>query len=224
MKKRKIPVSIITGFLGSGKTTLINRLLISSVMARTAVLINEFGRISIDGDLIAKVGDSTIELKNGCVCRSLNEDLGTALQEFAQKRMSGEMRDFQRMPIETTGLASAGPTANVILEDPPVRANYALDKLIATVDSIYDDVNLNIHAESMEQIAVADRVVLTKFDLAETSEQTEMLRRLRERLRPSTRRRSFSTRAAPLGCSKAIRNGKPSGSQSGNLDPPRRRA
>lgn len=179
----KLPVSLITGFLGSGKTTLINRLLMAPEMARTVVLVNEFGRISIDSDLIARSDETVVELKNGCVCCALNEDLAETLRGFMEKRRSGEMPPFEKILIETTGLANAGPIARVVMEDPLVRHDLVLDAVIATVDAVHGVTNLNIHAESVEQVAVADRLVLTKLDRVGTEEAREALSALRARLR-----------------------------------------
>lgn len=184
MTDAKFPVSLITGFLGSGKTTLLNRLLTAPGMARTAVLVNEFGRISIDGDLIAGSGENVVELKNGCLCCSLNEDLGETLHGFAARRRLGEMPPFERVLIETTGLANAGPIARVVMEDPLVRDDFVPDRIVTTVDAVHGATNLDLHAESVEQIAVADRLVLTKLDrVAVGGEAREELSALRARLR-----------------------------------------
>ena len=183
MTDRKFPVSLITGFLGSGKTTVINHLLAAPEMARTAVLVNEFGQISIDGDLIARSDETVVELKNGCVCCSLNQDLGETLHDFLRKRRSGEMPLFEKILIETTGLANAGPIARVIMEDPLIRDDFVLDRIVTTVDSVHGVTNLNLHAESVEQVAVADRLILTKLDRVETEEFPENLSTLRARLR-----------------------------------------
>ena len=161
----RIPISLITGFLGSGKTTLINRLLAAPEMAHSIVLVNEFGQISIDTDLISRRGEATIELSNGCVCCTLNEDLGTTLHGFLERRARGDLPNFRRVLIETTGLANAGPIVRVILEDPQVFPHYALDRVISTVDAVLGMKNLDLHAESVEQVAVADCLILTKLDL-----------------------------------------------------------
>ena len=181
MHQEKIPVSLITGFLGSGKTTVINHLLTTPAMAGTAVLVNEFGQISIDGDLIRKSGDSFVELKNGCVCCSLNDDLAATLRRFMERRRLSDGPAFRSVLIETTGLANAGPIIATLMQDPLVREDYALDKVIATVDAIHGATNLNIHAESVEQVAVADCLVFTKVDRVRTPEERARLRDLRER-------------------------------------------
>lgn len=178
----RIGISIITGFLGSGKTTLINALLPLPEMANSAVLVNEFGQISIDNDLIESADEDVLQLSNGCVCCALNEELGPTLVEFAKKR-AAEQRPVERMIIETTGMANAGPIVEIILEDPEVRRLYALDKVITTVDAINGDTNLNLHAESVEQVAVADRLLLTKLDALNASDREETTTGLLNRLR-----------------------------------------
>lgn len=177
-----IRISLVTGFLGSGKTTLINELLPMPEMANSAVLVNELGQVSIDSDLIELREGDLFQLTNGCVCCALNEELGASLVEFASKR-AAERRPLDRLIIETTGLANAGPIIEIILEDPVVRKLYELDKVITTVDALMGETNLNIHAESVEQVAVADRLLLTKLDLLSSAEQCESKDRLLVRLR-----------------------------------------
>jgi len=125
-----------------------------------------------------------IELANGCVCCTLNEDLGTTLHGFIERRARRELPPFERVLIETTGLANAGPIIRIILKDPRVREHYALDKVITTVDAVLGMKNLDLHAESVEQVAVADLLVLTKLDLAENPLKTAPLR---ERVRTLNR-------------------------------------
>ncbi len=176
-----IQISLVTGFLGSGKTTLINVLLPMPEMANSAVLVNEFGQVSIDSDLIESQDGDLIQLSSGCVCCVLNEELGQSLVEFARKRAE-QKRPVDRMIIETTGLANAGPIVEVILEDPQVRKFYELDKVITTVDAVAGETNLNMHAESVEQVAVADRLLMTKLDLLDPAEAQERKERLIARL------------------------------------------
>ncbi len=182
MDTSRIQISLFTGFLGSGKTTLINQLLPMPEMANSAVLVNEFGQISIDNDLIESEDKEVIQLTNGCVCCALNEELGASLVEFAVKRVE-EQRPVDRVIIETTGLANAGPIVEVILEDPEVRKYYELDKVITTVDAVNGESNLNMHAESVEQVAVADRLLLTKLDLLDPSDRQQAAEHLQDRLR-----------------------------------------
>ena len=175
----RIPILLISGFLGSGKTTMVNRLLADPALSRTLVLINEFGQVSIDTDLIKRGDETMVELSNGCVCCTLIEDLGTTLHGFIERSARGELPPFDRVLIETTGLANAGPIIRVIMEDERVRPVYQLDKVITTVDAVLGMKNLDLHAESVEQVALADRLVLTKLDRVSDA---SALKALRERL------------------------------------------
>lgn len=181
----RTPISLITGFLGSGKTTLLNHLLAAPEMAHSIVLVNEFGQISIDTDLIERRGEATIELSNGCVCCTLNEDLGTTLHGFLQRRARGELPAFRRVLIETTGLANAGPIVRVILENPEVLPHYMLDRVICTVDAVLGMKNLDLHAESVEQVAVADTLILTKLDRIDDPASLAPLRERLSKLNPA---------------------------------------
>ena len=181
----RIPIILVTGFLGSGKTTLINRLLPTPALAGAAVLVNEFGQIAIDDDLIAARNDTVVELTNGCVCCALNEDLGPALLDIQAQRGDG----LSKVVIETTGLANAGPIVQIILGHPEVRKVFVLDQVITTVDAVNGMSNLNIHAESVEQVAVADRLVLTKLDTLANRTDADSLR---------TRLQSLNHTAQPL--------------------------
>lgn len=179
-----VPIIVITGFLGSGKTTLINKLLPTPALAGAAVLVNEFGQIAIDDDLIATRDDTVVELTNGCVCCALNDDLAPTLLDIHAQRP-----DLSKVVIETTGLANAGPIVNVILGDPEVRKVFALDRVITTVDAVHGTSNLNIHAESVEQVAVADQLVITKRDALDASADPELtdLRTRLSSLNPAAR-------------------------------------
>ena len=178
----RIRLSIVTGFLGSGKTTLINALLPMPELANSAVMVNEFGQIDIDSDLIESERGDVMQLTSGCVCCELSDELAPALVEFAEKRVA-QNRPVDRVILETTGLANAGPIVEVLLEHPDVRRLYELDKVITTVDAVHGDTNLNLHAESVEQVAVADRILLTKLDLFDEAEQPALIARLSGRLR-----------------------------------------
>ncbi len=180
LQSDRIPLLLITGFLGSGKTTLVNRLLADPAMSRTLVLVNEFGQVAIDTDLITRRGETMVELSNGCVCCTLIEDLPTTLDGLILRRDRGELPPFDRVLIETTGLANAGPIIRLMQEDERVRTRYALDKVITTVDAVLGMKNLDLHAESVEQVALADRLVLTKLDrIADRATLAPLLRRLR---------------------------------------------
>jgi G3E family GTPase len=170
------PILLITGFLGSGKTTLINGLLDDPGLSRTLVLVNEFGQVAIDTDLITRRGETMVELSNGCVCCTLIDDLGTTLYGFLGRRATGELPPFDRVLIETTGLANVGPIVRVLQEDERVREHYQLDRVITTVDAVMGMKNLDLHAESVEQVALADRLVMTKLDRVPEGRDLDALR------------------------------------------------
>lgn len=160
-----IPVSVITGFLGSGKTTLLSKLLRDPGMSRTAVIINEFGEIALDHDLIETSDETFVQLSNGCLCCSVRSDLTLTLGELAQRRAQGRVPPFERVVIETSGLADPAPILHALMADRELNGIYALDKVITTVDALLGLDTLAQHETSRRQAAVADRIVLTKTDL-----------------------------------------------------------
>ncbi len=169
------PTTLLTGFLGSGKTTLLNRLLQHPSMGETAVLINEFGAISIDHLLVREASENMIVMSNGCICCSVAGDMVTALRELYFKRANGEVPMFKRVVIETTGLADPAPIMHTLIEMPLVAARYSLSGIVVTVDAAHGMKQLDDHVESVKQVAVADRIVITKTDLA-AAHETEKLR------------------------------------------------
>ena len=162
-----IQVSLLTGFLGSGKTTLLNKLLKHPQMSETAVLVNEFGDIGIDHLLVEQVNEEMVQLTTGCLCCAVQGDLTRALRELFQKRVKGEITNFRRVLIETTGLADPAPILHTLINDPILAHRYFLDGVITTVDSVHGLGQLDRHGECRKQTAVADRIVLTKTDLAD---------------------------------------------------------
>ena len=160
-----IPVSIITGFLGSGKTTLLARLMRDLAMGRTAVIINEFGEIALDHDLIETSEESFVQLSNGCLCCNVRTDLTRTLSDLAARRMQGTIPLFERVVIETSGLADPAPILHALMSDRDLNGVYALDGVITTVDALLGITTLNHHEESRRQAAVADRIVITKTDV-----------------------------------------------------------
>ena len=162
-----IQVSLLTGFLGSGKTTLLNRLVRHPGMEESAVLINEFGEIGLDHQLIERIDDNTVLLNAGCLCCTVQGDLTRALSELFVKRMKKEVPEFRRVLIETTGLADPAPVIHTLVSAPLVSGRFALDGIIATVDAVNAETQFDRHPESVKQAAVADRIVITKSDLGD---------------------------------------------------------
>lgn len=162
----KIPVTLITGFLGAGKTTLISKLIRHPDMDRVAVVINEIGEIGIDNDLVKMSTESVSLLANGCLCCSVRTDLQDTLRELFGDRRAGVIPDFDRVIIETTGLADPGPVIQTLSSDTMLGAHYRLDGVVTLVDAVNAHDQLLQQPESQQQIALADRVFITKGDLA----------------------------------------------------------
>lgn len=179
----RIPTSLLTGFLGSGKTTLLNGWLMSPALADAAVIVNEFGEVGIDHALIASSSDNTIELSTGCLCCTVRGDLVDTLRELNERRERGEVRAFNRVFIETTGLADPVPVIQALMTF-PVAGKFALDRVITAVDGVQGMATLDNHPEAVKQAAVADHLILTKSDIAPPS--PGLLARLRA-LNPGAR-------------------------------------
>ena len=179
-----LPVNVITGFLGSGKTTLLNRLLRSPELARTAVLVNEFGEVGLDHLLLEAVDGDTVILQSGCVCCTIRGDLADAIRKLFSRRERGLIPPFDRLAIETTGLADPAPIISTLLAEPVIRHHFRLGNVIATVDAINGPLHLAQNPESVKQVAVADRIVLTKTDLADEA-QLRQLKAALKRLNPT---------------------------------------
>jgi len=162
-----IPVSVLTGFLGSGKTTMLGHLLRQPDFSRTAVIINEFGEIGLDHELIETSEDSIVALTTGCLCCKVRTDLSQTLQDLLRRRDEGSCSPFDRVVIETSGLADPAPILHALMTDPIIAARLTLGSVVATVDTVNGLATLKREAVSRKQIAVADRVVLTKLDFAE---------------------------------------------------------
>ncbi len=179
-----IPVNVLTGFLGSGKTTLLKRLLQSPRLRDTAVLVNEFGEVGLDHHLLEAVQEDTVLLGDGCLCCSMRGDLAGAMRSLYSRRERGEIPPFRRVVIETSGLSDPAPIAYTLLSEPVIRHHFRMGILVATVDAVNASSQLQRHEESVKQVAVADRLVITKTDLADPA-ATEALRQRLTRLNPS---------------------------------------
>ncbi len=162
-----IPVTVLTGFLGSGKTTLLSRLLRHPDFARTAVIINEFGEVGLDHELVETSEESFVELQTGCLCCSIRGDLARTLADILARRERGEVGAFERVVIETSGLADPAPILHALMTDAGLAERLALAGVVTTVDAVNGAATLERQPESVKQVAVADRVVLTKTDLVE---------------------------------------------------------
>ena len=174
-----IPVTVITGFLGSGKTTVLSYLLGQPAFANTAVVINEFGEISLDHALVRKTSEDIVELQGGCLCCTARGDLLGALQDLFRRRKHGMVPPFARVVVETTGLADPAPILHTLMRDRLIVAVYRLDGVVTTVDCVNGADTFDTHGESVKQAAVADRLLLTKTDLAAPATVDALRTRLR---------------------------------------------
>ena len=174
-----IPVSVLTGFLGSGKTTMLRHLLRQPEFSRTAVIINEFGEVGLDHELIEASEDSFIELQTGCLCCKIRTDLAQTLQDLLQRRDEGRCAPFDRIVIETSGLADPAPILQTLMTDASIAGRLVLGGVVTTVDVVNGLDTIEREEVSQKQVAVADRIVLTKLDLAGPSQPT-LLQRLEE--------------------------------------------
>ncbi len=176
----RIPVSVITGFLGSGKTTLVNKLLKRPEMNRVAVIVNELGEQAIDNDLVEVSSEQMMLLNNGCLCCVLRGDLQETMRDLFIKRRNGVIIDFDRLVIETTGLADPAPVMQTLMTDTMLQSQYRLDCVVTLVDAVNGLEQIKTLSEPVKQAALADRLVITKTDLVDEAKATALEAALRE--------------------------------------------
>jgi G3E family GTPase len=179
MSDSHIPVTILTGFLGSGKTTLLNRILKEDHGLKIAVIENEFGEEGVDNDLLTQDSkEQIVEMNNGCICCTVRGDLIRILGELHERRKKGEIK-FDHVVIETTGMADPGPVAQTFFVDDEIADNYLLDAVITVVDAVHGQKQLDEHKEAQEQVGFADRILMSKIDVASEADQNSLKERLK---------------------------------------------
>lgn len=178
-KDKLIPATILTGFLGAGKTTLLNRILSEQHGQRIAIIENEFGEAGVDSGLLLHGDEQIVEMNNGCICCTVRGDLLRILIDLSNRKKAGEL-NFDRVIIETTGLADPGPVAQTFFIETDVRDHYDLDAIITVVDAVHGMQQLDKHHEALEQVGFADRILLSKTDQASAENVKAISARLRQ--------------------------------------------
>ncbi len=181
------PLTVLTGFLGAGKTTLLNRLLRDPALADTLVIINEFGEIGLDHLLVETSDNDMILMSSGCLCCTIRGDLVTTLEDILRRRDNGRIAPFKRVIVETTGLADPAPVLHTIMYHPYLALRFRLEGVVALVDAVNGEATLDAHEEAVKQAAVADRIVLTKTDIATDADSLARLHGRLATLNPAAR-------------------------------------
>jgi G3E family GTPase len=174
------PVNLLTGSLGSGKTTFLRRLLADPALSGTAVLINEFGEVGLDHHLIERIDETVVLLRSGCLCCTIRGELATAIRDLHSRRERGKLPAFGRLVVESTGLADPFPILSTLKADPVLRHHFRAGAVVTTVDAVNGLSQIKRHTESVRQVAVADRLVLTKTDLADEVTIARLLAQVRQ--------------------------------------------
>jgi G3E family GTPase len=195
-EQNMVPVTILTGFLGSGKTTLLNRILKEEHGQRIAVIENEFGEVGVDNAIIESSDEQIVEMNNGCICCTVRGDLIRILGTLKAKRDQGALK-FDRVVIETTGMADPGPVAQTFFTDEEIGNYYLLDSIITLVDAKHAPKQLDEFHEAQEQVGFADRILLSKTDIAEKGE-TEILKQRLRKMNPRAPIKDVHFGDAPL--------------------------
>jgi len=191
-----VPVTILTGFLGAGKTTLLNRILKEDHGHRIAVIENEFGEVGVDSAIIEKSEEQILEMNNGCICCTVRGDLIRILGTLKDKRDKGDLK-FDRVIIETTGMADPGPVAQTFFTDEDIGQYYLLDSILTVVDAKHAEKQLDEFREAQEQVGFADRILMSKTDLVAEQETAKLIERLR-RMNPRAPVKKVHFGAAPI--------------------------
>jgi G3E family GTPase len=175
---QRLPVTLLTGFLGSGKTTVLNALLRQRAPTGIAVVINELGEIGIDHDLVERTEESFTLVRNGCVCCTVRDDLISTLRELSERRQRGDLPALAGVVLETTGMADPAPIIHTLMNDEAMRADYGLGAVVATVDAVNGARTLDAHIEAVKQAGIADLILLTKTDIADAATTAALKQRL----------------------------------------------
>ena len=184
-----IPVTVLTGFLGSGKTTILSRFLRDPAFEDTAVIVNEFGEVGLDHLLVESTDESIIDLSCGCICCTIRGDLMATLIDLYARREAGEIRRFKRVVLETTGLADPAPIIHTLMQEPLVFAHYRLAQVVTAVDAVNAMATFDRQAEAVKQVAVADALLITKTDITNADDALAALESRLAEINPTAARR-----------------------------------